>query len=317
MNRRHCLRLACAAALAGPCLLAQDTFRVDVRLVRLLSTVKDANGALVSSLAREDFHITDNGVPQEVAVFERESSQPLSVALLLDTSASTGIELKYEVESVRRFLRAIFSQGNPGDAVAFYTFNWEVTLQSNFTRRMARLEQALKGIKPEGGTSMYDALYLASDSLEPRDGRHVLVIITDGGDTTSSKKFRDALEAAHSADAVIYSILVVPIASDPGRNVGGENALETLSEQTGGRVFAPSVGPSLDDAFNEILRELRTQYLLGYYPRNVPRTKERFHRLEVKVSKPGYRVQTRLGYFGDAGDDSPSDRGPTIVKPKR
>lgn len=317
MTRREWLGLSTAAA-ASPYLFGQDTFRVNVRLVRLLSTVKDARGSLISSLRKEDFLITDNGVPQEVAVFDRESSQPLSVSLLLDTSASTGIELKYEVDSVRKFLRAIFSGGNPNDAVAFYTFNYEVTLQSNFTRRLARLEQVLKSIKPEGGTSMYDALFLAAEALESRDGRHVLVIVTDGGDTTSSKKFRDALEAAHAADAVIYSVLVVPIATDPGRNVGGENALETLAVQTGGRVFAPSVGPSLDLAFTEILNDLRTQYVLGYYPRNVPLAKERFHKLEVKVSKPGYRVQTRLGYFADADSvDSPGDRGPVVVKPKR
>lgn len=316
MTRRQWLCLS-AAAVASPCLFAQDTFRVDVRLVRLLSTVKDARGTLISSLTKEDFLITDNGVPQEVAVFERESAQPLSVSLLLDTSASTGIELKYEVESVRRFLHALFAGGNPADAVAFYTFNYEVTLQANFTRRLARLEQALKGIKPEGGTSMYDALFLAAESLESRDGRHVLVIVTDGGDTTSSKKFHDALEAAHAADAVIYSVLVVPIANDPGRNVGGENALETLAVQTGGRVFAPSVGASLDQVFSEILNDLRTQYLLGYYPKNMPRTKERFHKLEVKVAKPGCRVQTRLGYFTEADNGDPRDRGPSVVKPKR
>ncbi len=290
---------------------------MDVKLVRLLATVKDARGALVGSLTKDDFTLTDNGAPQEIALFERESAQPLSVALLLDTSASTGIELKYETDSVRRFLKAIFQEGNPNDAVAFYTFNWEVTLQSNFTRRMARLEGALKGIKPEGGTSLYDAIYLAADALESRDGRHVMVIVTDGGDTTSTKKFRDAVQRAQMAEAVIYPILVVPIATDPGRNVGGENALATLAEQTGGRVFSPTVGASLDQALAEILRDLRTQYLIGYYPRNLPRTKERFHKLELRVNRAGHRVQARTGYFGDvdAGGD-PGDRGPSLVKPK-
>jgi Ca-activated chloride channel family protein len=298
--------------------VAQETFRVDVRLVRVLATVKDARGGLVGSLTKNDFIVADNGSQQEIALFERESAQPLSVSLLLDTSASTGIELKYEMESVRRFLKAIFQEGNPKDAVSFYTFNWEVTLQTNFTRNLNRLEGVLKGIKSEGGTSMYDAIYLAADALETRDGRHVMVIVTDGGDTTSSKKFKDAVQAAQTADAVIYPILVIPIANDPGRNVGGENALQTLAEQTGGRVFAPSVGAGLDSAFEEILRDLRTQYLIGYYPKNVPLSKERFHKLDLRVTKSGYRVQARTGYFGDADrGESPGDRGPSVVKPRR
>lgn len=290
---------------------------MDVRLVRVLATVKDARGALVGSLGKDDFTLSDNGAPQEIALFERESAQPLSVSLLLDTSASTGIELKYEVESVRRFLKALFQEGNPNDALSFYTFNWEVTQQVNFTRRLARLEGVLKSIRPEGGTSMYDAIYLAAEALESRDGRHVMVIVTDGGDTTSTKRFKDAVQAAQTADAVIYPILVIPIANDPGRNVGGENALETLAEQTGGRVFAPSVGAALDSAFEEILRDLRTQYLIGYYPKNVPRSKERFHKLDLRVNRPGYRVQARTGYFGDVETgESPGDKGPSVVKPR-
>ncbi|MEO8661959.1 MAG: VWA domain-containing protein [Bryobacteraceae bacterium] len=311
LSRREWLALLAAAPVA-----AQETFRMDVRLVRLMATVKDARGALVSSLAKEDFRLTENGVPQDVVLFERESGQPLSVTLLLDTSGSTAIELKYEVESVRKFLRAIFQEGNPNDAVSLYTFNYEVTIQSNFTRRIQRLEGALRSIKSEGGTSMYDALYLSSEALGTRDGRHVIVIVTDGGDTTSTKKFHDALEAVQGADAVIYPVLVIPIASDPGRNRGGENALETLAVQTGGRVFLPSIS-SLDRAFDDILRDLRTQYVIGYYPKNVPRSKDRFHKVELTVNKPGYRVQARTGYFGDYDVDAPNPGlGQSTIKPK-
>ncbi len=305
--------------LCASCLLAQDpTFRVDVQLVRLLVTVKDSRGALVSSLAKDEFTVLDNGVKQELTVFERESNQPLSVSLLLDTSASTGIDLKYELESVQKFLRAVFAEGNAKDAVAFYTFNYDVTVHTAYTRTMSRFEQAMKGIKPEGGTSLYDAIYLASQDLDTRDGRHVIVVVTDGGDTTSKSKFREALQAAQMADAVIYSILVVPIPTDPGRNVGGENALETISTQTGGRVFAPTIGARLDQAFTEILRDLRTQYLLGYYPRDLPKTKERFHKLDVSVTRPGHQVVTRTGYYSDG--ESPGDdpaRGPGLIQPRR
>ncbi len=119
----------------------------------------------------------------------------------------------------------------------------------------------------EAGTSLYDAILLASRDIEDRPGRKVLVIVTDGGDTTSHADFQRAAEAAQLADAVIYPVLVVPITNEAGRNIGGENALTTLAERTGGRVFAPSLGAALDQAFDQIIRDLRTQYLLGFYPK--------------------------------------------------
>ena len=286
---------------ATTAVLSQETvIRVNVRLVRILATVKNTAGQLVGTLEKGDFQVFDNGVSQELAIFEHHTEQPLSVALLVDTSASTGIELRYELESVRRFLAALFREGNPEDALALYSFNYQVTRESSYTRRLDRLEQVLKGLKNVGGTSLYDAIYLASGDLEERQGRHVVVVVTDGGDTTSSKSFHQALEAAQIADAVIYPILVMPITNEAGRNIGGENALTTLGAGTAGRVFAPTVGASLDAAFADILRELRTQYLLAYYPRNVPYTKDRFHRLEVRVRRPDLQVVARTGYYGDA-----------------
>jgi Ca-activated chloride channel family protein len=293
--------LAALLLVATTAVLSQETvIRVNVRLVRILATVKNTAGQLVGTLEKGDFQVSDNGVLQELAIFEHHTEQPLSVALLVDTSASTGIELQYELESVRRFLAALFREGNPEDALALYSFNYQVTRESSFTRRLDRLEQALKGLKNVGGTSLYDAIYLASGDLEERQGRHVVVVVTDGGDTTSSKSFHQALEAAQIADAVIYPILVMPITNEAGRNIGGENALTTLAAGTAGRVFAPTVGASLDAAFTDILRELRTQYLLAYYPRNVPYTKDRFHRLEVRVRRPDLQVLARTGYYGDA-----------------
>jgi Ca-activated chloride channel family protein len=172
-------------------------------------------------------------------------------------------------------------------------------LLSSFTRRQARLSNALKQVRPEGGTSLYDAIYLASEDLESRQGRHVIVVVTDGGDTTSRQSYRDALEAAHLADAVIYPILVVPITNDAGRNTGGEHALETLALGTGGRVFAPMVGAQLDQAFTDILRDLRTQYLVGYYPRDIPADAPRFHAVRVELARKDLRAATRAGYYGD------------------
>jgi len=299
------IRVFLALALALPIAAQQPpTIRVNVRLVRALVTVKDANGQLIGSLNKSDFVVSDNGVSQNISVFERQTEQPLSVAMLVDTSASTGIELRYELDSVSKFFKALILEGNPDDTAALYSFNWQVTLLRGYTRRFASLDQSLKQLKSEGGTSMYDAIYLASRELELRPGRHVMVLVTDGGDTTSNKDFHQALEAAQLADTVLYPILVVPITNDAGRNIGGENALTTLAAGTGGRVFTPSVGAQLDTAFADILRELRTQYLIGYYPKDVPLTKDRFHLLKVNVTGRNLRVITRSGYYGDFDESS-------------
>ena len=295
-------------ALGATCARAQDpVIRVDVRLVRMLVTVKDAAGKLIGSLKKSDFTVQDNGVDQEIAVFERQTEQPLSVALLVDSSASVGIELRYELDSVSKFLKAMLGEGNPEDAVALYTFNWQVSLMRSFTRRYAVLDQRLRQLKPDGGTSLYDAIFLASQDLEGRQGRHVMVVVTDGGDTTSAKNFHQALESLQMADAVIYPVLVMPITNSAGRNIGGENALTSFAAGTGGRVFTPSSNAELDRAFTEILNELRTQYLIGFYPRNVPPTQDRFHILKVKVPDRNLRVLTRSGYYGDS---SVSPKGP-------
>jgi Ca-activated chloride channel family protein len=282
----------------------ETTIRVDVRLVRILATVKDAAGALVGSLDKSAFSVTDNAVPQEIAVFERQTEQPLSVAILIDNSGSTAIDLPYETASVMRFTRALLREGNPNDAVALYSFNWEIIKQRGFTRNAAGIDKSLRALRGEAGTSLYDAILLVSRDIEERDGRKVLVIVTDGGDTTSHTDFNRAVEAAQLADAIIFPILVVPITNDAGRNIGGENALTTMAQRTGGRVFAPSPGAELDRAFDEIIRSLRTQYLLGFYPKNVPPTPDRFHTLQVSIADPKLRVSARNGYYGEARQET-------------
>jgi len=298
--------LGVASVLVTSILIAQQpvaqqpVFKVDVRLVRLLVTVKDAAGELVGSLDRSHFTVTDNGVAQEIAAFERQTAQPLSVALLIDTSGSTAKDLKYETTSMDKFLKAFIGEGNREDAVALFSFNDQVTLLNTFTRRIDRIEDRLRLLHPDAGTSLYDAVYLAAPNLRDRYGRHVIVVVTDGGDTTSAKKYRDAVEAAQRADAVLYAIVVVPITNPVGRNTGGEHALEAMVDATGGRMFYPSVGAELDRAFADILRDLRTQYLIGYYPRGVPQGDRNFHTVHVGLERKELRVSTRTGYYGDS-----------------
>lgn len=275
----------------------QPTFAVKVNLVRLLVSVRDQTGAVRTDLEKQDFLIKDSGTPQEIAVFERKTSLPLSVAVLIDTSGSTEKDLHYEEDSVLRFIPTLLDAGNPEDAFALFSFNWRTNLEVDYSRNRRKAEHALHALHGEGGTSLYDAVYLASDTLSDREGRHVLVVVTDGGDTTSYKHYQDALAAAQRADTVIYPIVVVPIPGDAGRNIGGEHALATLATSTGGRIFYPEGFDRLDEAFADILRELRTQYMIGYYPRNVLEEPRRFHPVSVELRDPSMKVSARNGYY--------------------
>jgi len=288
------------AALVFTCIVAaqEPSFKVDVQLVRLLVTVKNPDGDLVGSLASRDFELFDSGVKQDITVFEHQTNQPLSVTLLIDTSGSMDKDLKVATGSLAKFLNALVKEGNPEDAASLYSFNDQVTLLNSFTRRLTRLEDSLKPLKADAGTSLYDAIYLSSSALRSRDGRHVIVVVTDGGDTTSAKKYSDARDAAQRADAVFYPIVIVPITNPAGRNIGGEHALETLAESTGGRTFFPTI-EQLDRTFSDILRELRTQYLIGYYPHGPLAGDGKFHRIRLELpQRPDLRISTRAGYYG-------------------
>jgi Ca-activated chloride channel family protein len=293
---KYALPLLALVSLAPAQTKPNFTSRVD--LVRLLVNVKNPAGELVGSLDKSEFTVFDLNAPQEIAVFERYTVIPLSVSVMVDTSGSTLKDWSVEVRSIGKFLGALFGSGNERDMAALYTFNYDVTMQHDFTRNSKRLEERLRFIKPEGGTSLYDAIYHASRELQRRDGRHVMVVVSDGGNTTSSKAYKDALDAAQRADAVMYPIVIVPITNDAGRNLGGEHALQTLAASTGGRWFDPTIN-ELDRTFGEILRDLRAQYMIGYYPKNLPPDAPRFHTVRVELNRKDLRAQTRTGYYGE------------------
>ena len=310
-------RFATLVVVCGGVLPAQQppTFHDTVTQVHVIASVKNSKGDLVGTLQKSNFKILDNGVEQEIKVFERKSLLPLSIALLIDVSGSTAKDLKYETDSATKFLKALLSEGNPEDAVALYTFDSDVTEVKPFTHNYASLDNALRYIHGSGGTSLYDALYFGAHALEARAGRKVLVVISDGGNTTSTLDIQKCLKAASFADAVIYPVVVVPITNEAGRNTGGEHSLIYLAEGTGGRTFFPGVAKELDQAFADIISELRTQYFMGYYPTDVPLTKNPFHKLEVRVDQPDLRVSARNGYYGEAEGANGSANAPGAVTP--
>lgn len=276
------------------------TFRTDVKLVNVYATVLDQMGAPVGGLQKENFKVTEDGVAQTVAIFGRESEMPLSIVLAIDVSLSVKKELKLEVEAARRFVHALM---RPQDSLALYQFSERVDELTKFTSRMATIDAALDRIRNGSATALYDAIYLGSRMLTKREGRKVLLVITDGGDTMSAVDYHEALRAAQESEAVVYSLIVQPIMADAGRDLGGEHALIQMSHDTGGKHFYASAA-QLDKTFKEVSDELRTQYVLAYYP--VKRiTSSQFRKIKVQVEAEvpnGPAVaRHRTGYYISSG----------------
>jgi Ca-activated chloride channel family protein len=276
----------------------EPIFRVDVKLVNIFVNVTDRNGAIVGGLTREDFSVTEDGRPQQITVFERQSELPLNMTLAIDTSGSVKKDLGEEASAAHRFVHAIL---RPQDQMSLLQFATEVKELIPFTNKVALIDRGLNQLHADYATALYDAILLGSEGLGHKDGRKVLVLVSDGGDTAKSTTYAEALESALRHEVMIYSIIDVPIEASAGRDLGGEHALITLAEQTGGKSFYVSEG-GLDKAFAQVSDDLRTQYLIGYYPHNQEPGRT-FHRIEITVPRAAaqdFNIRHKTGYYGDA-----------------
>jgi len=272
-----------------------STVKVDVNLVNVYVTVTDARGAPVGQLIKDNFQVSEDGEPQKIAVFDKEAALPLSIVLAIDTSLSTRRDLPLELASARRFAHAIL---RPVDSMSVYQFSEVVGEVVPFTSDLKTIDRGIDRIRLGSATALYDAMYLGARALEKRQGRKVMVVITDGGDTASKVDYKEALRAEQESDALVYSIIVVPVEASAGRDTGGEHALIQLSEDTGGKYYYASSLAQLDDAFHMVSDELRTQYLLAYYPAQRLSDSD-FRRIQVHISGvPGeFSVRHRTGYY--------------------
>ena len=276
------------------------TFKVNVKLVNVFTTVTDQNGAPIGGLKKEDFKVYEDGVPQNIAVFARESALPLSIILGIDASLSTRKDLPLEIESARRFSRAIL---RPIDALSVMQFSEIVKEVVPFTSDVQRIDRGIGNVRNGSATALYDAIYLGSEALEKRQGRKVMVLITDGGDTMSQSSYQDAVRAAQISETILYSIIMVPIEASAGRDLGGEHALIQISKDTGGKYYYATSINQLDQAFRQISEELRTQYLIAYYPPK--KAYDDFRKIKVDVDPTAAHLPTgtevrvfhRAGYY--------------------
>jgi Ca-activated chloride channel homolog len=293
---------ALCSAAAIPQQSPQDTFHVNVRLVNVFVNVTDADGAPVGSLKQDDFQISEDGVPQKIAYFERQTDMPLSLILAIDTSGSVRKDLDIEKREAHEFIRALL---RPVDGMDLFDFNSDVREVVPFTSDIHRLDAGLDNLSTGPATALYNAIYLASERLAPRHGRKVLVILSDGGNTVKGVEFNEALEEAVRSEVMVYSLIDLPILNDAGRDTGGEHALITLSQGTGGKFYYAQFG-DLSDAFRKVSEDLRTQYLVGYYPVQ-RRSLSDYRRIQVSLAPTAKTphpatdlLRYRPGYYAPA-----------------
>ena len=270
--------------------------RVQTDLVSILASVTDAKGEPVIGLDQSAFQLSEQGVAQKIVRFEPQTNRPLDLALMLDASGSAAIELKIEREAAAHFIEEVV---RPDDRLSVFSFAADVVQLSNFSADLKQLDSAVRRVdtSPDMGTSLYDAVVLGSQAVRRQgaERRRALVIITDAGETTSVSKFEDARRAAIASNILLYTVVVRPMKSDAGWNTAGEHAISTITDSIGGALYYPTNLSELGAIFDRINQELRTQYLLGYYPNPTPPPGSDRH-VAVTVNT-GDTVRYRKEYF--------------------
>ena len=297
------------------------TLNVNVNLVNLYFSARDRDG-FITNLVKNDCVITEDKTPQTIKNFTQEKNLPLTIGILLDTSGSQMNVLPLEQDSGATFLRDVLT---PKDEAFLISFDINVDLLADYTNRASDIARALKkasintgagtgsitGNGDPRGTLLYDAVYLAAnDKLRQEAGRKIIVMLTDGGDQGSQETLKTATEAAQKANAIVYVILIADH-SFYGGGFGsinladsGARDMEKLATDTGGRVInVGNNGKKLEDAFQQIQDELRTQYLATYTPTN-PKADGTYRKIDLACGK-NLKVQTRKGYYAMPADDAP------------
>jgi VWFA-related protein len=288
---------------------AEEVLRVDVDLVNLLFSVRDKKGALVGNLEKEDFTVFEEGKQQTIKHFTRETDLPLTLGLLVDVSRSQENLIEVEKHAAQQFFTKVL---RPKDMAFLIGFGSEAELLQDSTNSVKLLRAGLDQLRlsvptpdvfhpgpvptsKKRGTILYDAIYLAAnEKLKGEVGRKAIVVITDGVDMGSRLSLSEAIASAHRADTIIYSIYY----TDPRYAYfgGGDSELKKMSEETGGRMFRVDRKKTLDDIFNQIQEEMRSQYSIVYTPSNTARDGS-FRKLEVKTARKDLKVQVRKGYY--------------------
>jgi VWFA-related protein len=301
--------------------------QVTTGLVHLVATVTDRRHNFITDLDKSDFKVLEDGIPQDIRFFGRETDLPLRIGLLLDTSNSIRPRLAFEQDAAIDFLSSVIRREK--DMAFLMTFDNEPEVIQDFTGDTSQLTSAIRKQRAGGGTALHDAIFRAAEKLSnpplapgPNPAvRRVLVVISDGEDNLSDHALSDAIEAAIRAEASIYAISTntewISTGTIAGDRVAspsdlshkshlgpGDRVLEKFADQSGGRVFFPYRVDDLAQSFVDIGSELRSQYFIAYSPANTP-TADKYRRIEVQTDRKGLIVRSRKGYYAIAST-SPS-----------
>jgi Ca-activated chloride channel homolog len=307
-----------AAVTAAGLLVAQaqeqdpPTFRTGVELVSLSVTATDASGRYVTGLTAEDFLVLEDGLPQELVFFSPAETN-LAVSLLLDSSGSMVERMPLARKAANRFI----SQLRPGDVAQIVEFNSRVQVLQGFTDDREALTRAVDSIGVGGLTSLYNAIYIAMQTFDTRPDadlddrrRHVVVVLSDGEDTSSLVTFDAVFDAARRSHSVIYTI---GLALDPALSQATESRqgrlfaenprflLRQLADQTGGRLLLTDRAQELESIYDTIADELAHQYVMGYLPPPPAEGQEEWRTIGVRVNQPNVQTRARPGYFAGTG----------------
>jgi VWFA-related protein len=292
---------------------AVGTIQSETRLVNVYATVRDKRNAILDNLTKDDFKVLEDGNEQKITYFAREADQPITLAILMDTSYSMKSILGAEKEAASEFVHQIMKKR---DEAIVMSFDTDIDLLADFTEDPSELTRGINraeinvdasgiggtpGTIPSrnGGTDLYDAIYLAChQELGGEAGRKAVILLTDAEDTGSKLSIDEAIESAQRANAVIHVLLI----SDPMATEGyGTGVALQMARDTGGRVIAVHNDKTLAKAFDEISEELRSQYILGYSPTNITRDGT-YRKVRVEVtSQPDTKILSTKGYYAPNG----------------
>lgn len=272
-----------------------DIIKVDVARVPLLFTVTDRRNRFITDLGRDDFQVFDDGWQQEIREFDRESDLPLRIGVILDTSNSIRARFKFEQEAAIEFLQGVLAEEH--DRAFLVSFDTRAELIVDYTNEIEELADGVRRLRAGGGTALYDAIYYACRDKLPEDQpkeqfRRALVVIGDGEDNRSTVTREDALEMAHKAETVVYTIST----NRSGKAESGDKTLRRFAKETGGVAFHPFQARDLQQSFANIANELRHQYFILYSPSQFVNDGS-FHTVEIRTKMRNANVRVRSGYY--------------------
>jgi Ca-activated chloride channel homolog len=291
--------VAMAAAVLVPVALggapSAQVFRSAVDLASFGVTVVDRKGGLVTDLTRDEFEVREDGKLQEIALFARgdaaEAAPPLHLGLLFDTSGSMEDAIGFSRSAAIKFLNTLQEARD----ITLVDFDTEIRVVRYDQREFARLVERIRKRRPDGNTALYDALGVYLDGASAQEGRCILVLYTDGGDTSSTMTFGEAQTLLRASDITLYAIGFLSHLSQ-SLQLDQRVKIRALAEATGGLAFFPTVIKDLDSTYEQIASEIRGQFTIGYLATNAL-TDGTWRKVQIKVKRPGLKVRTRQGYF--------------------